>query len=55
MQYLITYMSSNSIVIEADSEDAARDAFWDMENFRYACEALNDAPVDITDVEEYEE
>lgn len=54
-QYLVTYMTSNTIVIEAESEDDAREKFWEPDNINYAVESLNENPVEITDVCEYDD
>lgn len=54
MQYLITYMTSNAITVEADSEEEARDKFWSPDIINYACEELDEQPVEITDICEYE-
>lgn len=54
-QYLVTYVTSNSTIIEADSEQEAYDKFFTNEYFSAACEALRETPVEITDIQEWED
>lgn len=52
-EYLVTYKCRNSIIVEAENEDDAREKFWEPDNLNYAVEAINDEPLEIEEVEEF--
>lgn len=54
-QYLITFMAAGPLIVEAESEEAARELFEESDFQVDAAAQLARNGVELTDVQEYEE
>lgn len=54
-EYLVTYKCQHSIIVEAENEDDALVKFYEPDNINYAIECINEEPIEVIEVETYED
>lgn len=54
-RYCVQCKAYATIVIDADSEEEAQELFYAPDNFKYACEEINEAEIEIDEIYEEDE